>query len=419
MDDFTGLEECESFYCYDDLWDYLVDWASTGTDFSSDYNFISDPLVEHVNKECPAIESDQELNGTDNAVVDCKVADVVTHSKDEKPVDCKGEKKPLEKPLTESFVGVLNKDTEADYGEFYRLCKEIGIETVSDLKRFNDEEAWRDGHLLDKLRAYRDELGADFQIKESVNPYKFTKEEQEEFNMDEDGVSLDSYDEYVRCNWCNQIFTKDSCVFEADLGWLCDRCYEAIISRGESLTIIKYPTDEDIAKTLTEEVKMTAKELKDKFGTDDVELINAGREPEERVELEEAKITMSKAEMAKLDKEVEEATAEVAKYKIPMKVQVTSADTTENVPDFEAVPEDQREAAKKAYDRYAKALAARPDRAKNEITYFEEAVEEDEEVLSSDPAENPSEDVKMANTASVSGMDFEAACKMFGVELEN
>ena len=58
-------------------------------------------LEEHVNEEHPAIESDQELEGTDNAIVDCKVADVVTHSEDEKPVDCKGEKKPLEKPLTE------------------------------------------------------------------------------------------------------------------------------------------------------------------------------------------------------------------------------------------------------------------------------------------------------------------------------
>lgn len=309
-------------------------------------------LIEHINEEHPAIESDQELQGIDNAVVDCKVAKVITHSEDEKPLNCEMKNKPLEKPLTEA-----------------------------------------------------------------IN-YNFTEEEMKDFNMDEDGVSLDSYDEYVRCNWCDEVFAKSDCEFEANLGWLCDRCYEAITSRGEKLTIIKNPSDEDIAKTLTEEVKMTAKELKDKFGTDDVELINAGREPEERVELEEAKITMSKAEMAKLDKEVEEATAEVAKYKIPMKVQVTSADTTENVPDFEAVPEDQREAAKKAYDRYAKALAARPDRAKNEITYFEEAVEEDEVELTSDPAEKPSKNVKIADTSSTSGMDFEEACKKFDIEIE-
>jgi hypothetical protein len=61
-------------------------------------------LEEHINEEHPAIESDQELEGTDNAVVKCEVADVITHSEDEKPVDCEGEKKPLEKPLTESSL---------------------------------------------------------------------------------------------------------------------------------------------------------------------------------------------------------------------------------------------------------------------------------------------------------------------------
>lgn len=78
---------------------------------------------------------------------------------------------------------------------------------------------------------------------------------------------------------------------------------------------------------------MTAKELKDKFGTDDIELINAGREPEERVELEEAV--------------------------------------------------------------------------------------EDEIELTSDPAEKPSKNVRMANTSSTSGMDFEDACKKFGINPED
>jgi hypothetical protein len=509
----------------------------------------SEELVEHVNEEHPAIESDQELHGIDNAVVDCKVAKVITHSEDEKPLNCEMKDKPLEKPLTETLedelksldngdrVVVLDNGgrrllidnggvdfrTEAEWNEFKQLCDEIGLKTTDDVKYFINSLDVKDGDFRRAIKDYRAELGADFAIvneklelehgfshiksvaklvhdevvkydkdvvvgthksgtafyvisakdksdpkkmkeliidilaknhyepervefleknsaygyfignikalatmtmsyqkKESLseNLYNFTEEEMKEFNMDEDGVSLDSYDEYVRCNWCGEVFTVDQCIFEANMGWLCDRCYQAILSRGEKLTIIKNPTDEDIAKTLTEEVKMTAKELKDKFGTDDVDLINAGREPEERVELEEAKITMSKAEMAKLDKEVEEATAEVAKYKIPMKVQVTSAGTTENAPDFGAVPEGQREDAKKAYDRYTKALAARPDRAKNEITYLDEDVEADDTVLSSDPAETPSKKVKAANTSSASGMDFEEACELFGIELE-
>lgn len=90
--------------------------------------------------------------------------------------------------------------------------------------------------------------------------------------------------------------------------------------------------------------------------------------------LTEGTISISKAEMAKLDKEVADATTEVAKYKIPMKSQMTSAGTTDSVPDFEAVPESEREAAKKAYDRYKKALAARPNRAKNIINYTDESV---------------------------------------------
>lgn len=253
-------------------------------------------LPEHVNKECPAIESDQKLDGTDNAVVDCKVADVVTHSEDEKPVDCEGKKKPLEKPLTEGFMFSLNN--EKDLAEFTKLCKEVGIKTIGDLDRFTKETVGEPGNVLDKLRAYRKELGADFKFNEA-----FTREEQEEYNMDEEGNSLDSYDHYVRCTWCDEIFTEDQCVFEADMGWLCDRCYEAILSRGEKLTIIKNPTAEDIAKTLDEAL------------TEDTEDENGS--------------------------------------------------------------------------------------------------------ISNDPGEKPSKPVKMANTASTSGMDFESACEKFGITLEN
>lgn len=329
----------------------------------------TESLNEHINDRDPAIESDQELEGTDNAVVDCKVTDVITHSEDEKPVDCKGEKKSLEKPLTEGVVGLLNKETEADIAEFTKLCKEVGINTVAELDRFI-KEVGTDGNLLDKIRTYRAELGDEFKLEEETHAqyakpegdrmkaynqalfyakkydkpfiygytawgtgkffaleqpikvtkdsaaaekefrsqykncatvyvaypnkdyaklheslYNFTEEEMNEYNMDEDGVSLNSYDEYVRCNWCGEIYTVDECEFEADLGWLCDRCYSAIRSRGEKLVIIKNPTDEDIAKTLTEAIPMTRDELIDKEGTDDVELINAGRPEEDRVEI--------------------------------------------------------------------------------------------------------------------------------------
>ena len=93
-------------------------------------------------------------------------------------------------------------------------------------------------------------------------------------------------------------------------------------------------------------------------------------------DLKEAIITMSRAEMNRLDREVEDARKEVAKYNIPMKAQMNSAGETEAVPDFEVVPENQRDAAKAAHDRYQKALQARPDRAKNIIKYTEDELTE-------------------------------------------
>ena len=204
---------------------------------NSEEEETQDELVEHVNEEHSAIESDQELEGTDNAVVKCKVADVVTHSEDEKPVDCEGKKKPLEKSLSEGYQ-------------------------------------------------------------------KFTPEEMEEYGIDEDGCSIDGYDEYVRCTWCEDIFTKDMCGFEADLGWLCDRCQMAISSRGERLSMVINPTEDDFKRVMNEDIPMTSDELMNKYGTDDVDLINAGKEPEERVTLQEEAPEYDLTEVNKLLKEI-------------------------------------------------------------------------------------------------------------------
>ena len=99
-------------------------------------------------------------------------------------------------------------------------------------------------------------------------------------------------------------------------------------------------------------------------------------EEEVKESLNEATIYMTKAEMAKLDKEVEDAGKEVAKYNIPMKRNSAG----ESEPDFDVVPEEQRDAAKKAYDRYQKALEARPSRSQNIIKYTDESLTEDVEI---------------------------------------
>jgi hypothetical protein len=154
--------------------------------------------------------------------------------------------------MTESLNG-------ADLDEIKKLCDEIGIVTMYDLHSFMKETGATDETLVAKLREYRDELGPDFKIKEAYtdpeteciyndniectnnedctdcpnNPKntvyngKTLKELVEEMEENEDEVE---------CTWCNDLFPKDMCKKEVNLGWLCSRCADGIMSRGETLT---------------------------------------------------------------------------------------------------------------------------------------------------------------------------------------
>lgn len=169
-------------------------------------------LTEHVNEEHPAIESEQELEGTDNAVVDCKVADVITHSEDEKPVDCEGKKKPLEKPLTEETHAQYAKpegNRVAAYNNALKYAKQYGTPFIYGYTNHTGKFFALDQPI--KVKGDPSEADKDFRnkykncstvytvfpdassFKESL--YNFTKEEQEEYGFDEDGYSLDGHDE--------------------------------------------------------------------------------------------------------------------------------------------------------------------------------------------------------------------------------
>jgi hypothetical protein len=280
----------------------------------------SESLVEHVNEEHAAIEADQELEGTDNAVVKCKVADVVTHSEDEKPVDCEGKKKPLEKPLTEETHAKYAKpegDRKEAYNNALKYAKKDNVPYIYGYSGTNgkffalDQPVKVTGDIVEKEKEFRNRyknckvVYVAYPDKAFMEGYqKFTPEEMEEYGIDEDGNSIEGYDEYVRCTWCEDIFTKDMCGFEADFGWLCDRCQMAISSRGERLSMIINPTEDDFKRVMTEQVSMTSAELIDKYGTDDIDLINAGKEPEERVELKEEAPDYDLTEVNKLLSEI-------------------------------------------------------------------------------------------------------------------
>ena len=296
-----------------------------------------DKLEEHVNVENPAIESDQELEGTDNAVVDCKVADVITHSEDEKPVDCEGEEKPLEKPLTEE---VVEEETHAQF------AKPEG----NRIQAYNNALKYAKQHNADFIYGYTNHTGKFFALEQPIkmsdepgktekefrNKYKncrtvyvaypdkdFIKEslEHEELTPEQladienylktvgdlylEDYEQEYYDFAIDIVGGDLTYNEETNTFDFYLS-----IYHA--SEDNNAENVDYHTDEedysfdtieevydefpeyleDIYKwnaskisKVEEAIQMTRDELMNKEGTDDVELINAGRPEEERVEL--------------------------------------------------------------------------------------------------------------------------------------
>ena len=120
---------------------------------------------------------------------------------------------------------------KADYDEFMDLTSKIGLESGKDLDRFMKDMDADDGNLLDKLKAYSDELGDDFEI----DP-KERKPIPEGMTIEQLVEEMEENEDTVECTWCNDLFDKSECRYEVDLGWLCSRCEMAIKSRGETLT---------------------------------------------------------------------------------------------------------------------------------------------------------------------------------------
>jgi hypothetical protein len=133
--------------------------------------------------------------------------------------------------IAEDYSRRVSFKSKAEHDEFMKLCSEIGIITGEDLDRFMVDHKVDDSNLLDKLRAYRDELGADFKIEECQR-----KPIPEGMTIEELVEEMEENEDTVECTWCNDLFDKSECRKEVDLGWLCGRCEAAIKSRGEALT---------------------------------------------------------------------------------------------------------------------------------------------------------------------------------------
>ncbi len=116
-----------------------------------------------------------------------------------------------------------------DQKEFFTLCSETGMFTAADLDRFMKDRDANDGNLLDKLRDYKAELDS---VEESCE----RKPIPEGMTIEELVEEMEENEDTVECTWCEELFGKDQCRYEVDLGWLCGRCEAAIKSRGETLT---------------------------------------------------------------------------------------------------------------------------------------------------------------------------------------
>lgn len=193
----------------------------------------------------------------------------------------------IDEELVEDF-GVSFND-KADKKEFFDLCSETGMYTAADLDRFMKDHDADDSNLLAKLRDYKDELeSVDIDFEEAfhydrlrdkeyddaldaldrplpeyrytfdpetgkhtavlVNRDQFTDAELKKLESCErqpipEGMTIEELveemeenEDEVECTWCNELYGKDQCRYEVDLGWLCGRCEAAIKSRGETLT---------------------------------------------------------------------------------------------------------------------------------------------------------------------------------------
>ena len=195
--------------------------------------------------------------------------------------------------LEEAVTAGISFRNSEDFAEFKKLCDEIGIVTMGDVKNFMQENDADASNILDKLRAYRDELGPDFKIKEARKPVP------EGMTIEQLVEEMEENEDEVECTWCNDLFPKDMCKKEVNLGYLCPRCADGIISRGETLTFKEnnYWDFLDEKFDIDFEDEASSDSLDDKADLDnsfaDVDFFNEDFDSNEKVDLEYTDLTFT------------------------------------------------------------------------------------------------------------------------------
>ena len=177
---------------------------------------IEEKIEEHINNRPADIESDQEYQGVDNAVVDCKKYTVVAHSEDEKPVDCKLEKPALEEPLAGKKLNnnlyeakkddELPVDPEAAKLEVHTMLNDLVADEIEAINGYDDAKAQiidtpiehKDNildtidHIKGEEQEHIDELIA------ATTEIPFDKEETHDFAVEEESLAEETHAQYAK-----------------------------------------------------------------------------------------------------------------------------------------------------------------------------------------------------------------------------
>lgn len=145
-----------------------------------------------------------------------------------------------EQPVEQTQSAEETKAKNNRYKKIINALKDTGIPID---KLFVKNGVGKNGKPKYKASAELKKLSKklfDESLKENIEQQEtFTPEEQKEYNCDEDGNCVDSYDTLHHCGWCGDVFTEYEMRHEADFGWICPRCVEALKSQGDHLVFIE------------------------------------------------------------------------------------------------------------------------------------------------------------------------------------
>lgn len=177
---------------------------------------MDESIKEHINDRPADIESEQEYQGVDNAVVGCKKYTVVAHSEDEKPVDCKGEKPALEEPLAGKKVDVkLNEDKkddelpvdpEAAKLEVHTMLNDLVADEIEAINGYDDAKAQiidtpieHKDNILDTIDHIKEEEQEHIdELIDATTEIPFDKEETHDFTTEEESLAEDTHAKYAK-----------------------------------------------------------------------------------------------------------------------------------------------------------------------------------------------------------------------------